>query len=134
MADDYNTTVFMEQGGDRQINTNISRTTAASTAVSNYGVTILKGSAAMTCTLNQPDRKGITKQVIVLTTFVTKLKCPPTVNGSTATKVFSIANSTKFDHIGTSITLYSLSTSAWYAMVSRPSTGSGMTGTLTSAT
>jgi hypothetical protein len=130
---EYNATVFMEQGGDRLVNENISKTTAASTAIANHGITILKGSGAMVCTLNQPSRVGLTKRVIVLTTYVTKLKCPPTVNGSTATKVFAVTNSTKFDHLGTTIDLHSLSTSAWYAAVCRASTV-GQAVTLTSAT
>jgi len=130
---EYNATLYHEIGGDRVINENISRTTAASTGVPNHGCTILKGSAAMTCTMDVPDKIGIHKRVIFLTTLVQKLKCLPSVNGSTATKVFSVTNSSKFDHLGTTVDLWSAGTTGWYASVSRASTV-GQIVTLTSAT
>lgn len=130
---EYNATVYHEMGGDRVINENVSRTTAASTAVPNHGLTILKGSAAMTCTMDAPDKAGVMKRVIFLTTLVQKLKCAPSVNGSTATKVFSVTNSSKFDHLGTAIDLWSAGTTGWYATINRASTV-GQVVTLTSAT
>lgn len=119
---EYNATVFMEQGGDRLVNENISKTTAASTGVANHGVTVLQSSAAITVNMNQPNRVGISKRIVALTTWVYKVRTNPAfINNSTCNQL-QISNSSKFKWKGTTIDLVSYSTVKWYATIVAPST------------
>lgn len=118
---EYNATVFMEQGGDRQINENVTRTTAASTGIANYGVTILAATQAATFNMDAPDRKGISKRIISLSSFVFKIRTNPAgVNRSTYRQV-QVTNSSKYKWKGTAIDMVSYSTVLWYATVIAPS-------------
>ena len=93
----------------------VSATTAASTGVANYGVSLFNTKAAATYTLNAP-LLGSRKTVIVAdTTFTQKIKTGgATINESSAADVISVALTTATKISGFAVELYGASTSMWY--------------------
>lgn len=116
-------------------NQNIVKSTAASTNIKNCGISILAPSAASVFILGQPY-KGCQKTIITHSTLVMKVKTHAAgckINGSTATKCYSIALTTINNQLGAKIDLVGYSTMEWYGVaVSLTSKANPIT--LTSAT
>ena len=113
---------------------NIGVSTALAT-LKNHGFSVIRAGAAGVYTLANPV-KGCIKDILVLSTYVVKIRLNTTthkINNSTATRVFSVTNTTKWDHIGLGIRMVGLSTNSWYAQTVGPTSLKTIV-TLTSST
>jgi len=112
----------------------VADTTAASTAVDNYGVTLLRSTANATYALNAP-LLGSRKTVIFGdSTYVQKLKFTgASVNEDGTHDVLAVTLDTNQSPVGFAVDLYGASTAKWY-MATADFGSSQVALTLTSAT
>ena len=136
--------IVIESGG-KFYNESVFDTTAATTAIPNYGLTIITTTAASVSQLEAPE-KGIRKEIISLSTFVQKIKtvAGTRLSGSTLARVASFAANTTQGKIhgggGRFLSLVGRSTAVW-AVTGKGGTTGGSSGvaltavvTLTSTT